>query len=338
MALLIACVRPPAAFAETPVPDADVAIIARSLDAAPNTKLRDIITFAASLRLDRNGLASVVIAEPPKAAANPGTTLALPESRGANHLLLIESSENATTLSLHIAWYDRASDKPIAESHRSGPEDMQMDELIFDAIGDILDRVAAVAPITPKAMAVADSPKAAMEPSKAAGRVSSSRGLELGFGSGPFLAGGALGSYFKAAGGLQGRATWYFPAGTFAFGLGISIEGTLFRAAGPLESVTGVIAPLALDFRFAAPAARGQLLPYIHAAVGAALMSLQTPIYGSQSSFLPYAGAGIGLGWVLGSGLSLSLDLSYRLFLDGSDLLSGFDPQFAIGIPLGKRQ
>ena len=107
---------------------------------------------------------------------------------------------------------------------------------------------------------------------------------------------------------------------------------------GPLESVTGVIAPLALDFRFAAPAVRGQLLPYIHAAVGAALMSLQTPIYGSQSIFLPYAGAGIGLGWVLGSGLCLSLDLSYRLFLDGSDLISGFDPQFAIDIPLGKRQ
>ena len=43
-----------------------------------------------------------------------------------------------------------------------------MDELVFDAIGDVLDRVAAVAPITPKARAVADSPKTATDSPKAA--------------------------------------------------------------------------------------------------------------------------------------------------------------------------
>ena len=71
MALLIALVPPSAAFAEMPAAGPDVAIIARSLDAETNTKLRDIITFAASLRLERDGLASVVIAEPPKARPIP---------------------------------------------------------------------------------------------------------------------------------------------------------------------------------------------------------------------------------------------------------------------------
>ena len=211
---------------------------------------------------------------------------------------------------------------------------------VFDAIGDVLDRVAAVAPITPKARAVADLRRLLRlsegrdEPPKAAAGFSASR-ARTRVRERTIPGWRRLGS-IQAAGGLEGRATWYFPAGTFAFGLGLSIEGTLFRAMGPLESVTGVIAP-SRGFPI-----RGASGPRTASALhrrgrGAALMSLQTPIYGSQSIFLPYAGAGIGLGWVLGSGLCLSLDLSYRLFLDGSDLISGFDPQFAIDIPLGKR-
>ena len=74
-----------AAFAQAPAADeADVAIVARSLDAAPNAKLRDIITFAASLRLDREGLASVVLADPSKTGTSPQKLLARIESRKSN--------------------------------------------------------------------------------------------------------------------------------------------------------------------------------------------------------------------------------------------------------------
>ena len=128
MALLIALVPPSAAFAEMPAAGPDVAIIARSLDAETNTSYAISSPLPRAFVSSGTGSASVVIAEPPKGAANPRTTLARFPIRGANHLLLIESSENATTLSLHIAWYDRASDKPIAKSHRGGPEDMQMDD------------------------------------------------------------------------------------------------------------------------------------------------------------------------------------------------------------------
>jgi hypothetical protein len=162
-------------------------------------------------------------------------------------------------------------------------------------------------------------------------------GLELGFSGAPFLVGGDDGGFFQAAGDASARVTWYFPSRSLAFGLGLSATCILLQAQGPLESATGILAPLALDLRLSARTEDEQFRPYIHAAFGEALMSLQTQLYGNRLGFLPYAGAGLGLGWVLGSGLGLSIDLSYLVFLDGEDLIMGFNPGVEIDIPVGKR-
>jgi|GEM_PF-7052639 hypothetical protein len=389
-------------WADSPGQDeADVAIVGRPLDAATNASLGDIITLAAGLRLDRNGLKSVVVPEPDAAARDPGAVLATPASRGAGYLLLVEYSDDGKKISLRLSWFDRDAKRWIADLSRSGPENMLMDELIFGALGDLLDRVAATKPITPKtpaqsaaaapavvpaptpapapatvpapappavsappptqspaavtaapAAVVAPSVQGAAEPAPplpappaAPAAVVAQEppappgpsGLELAFDGGPFVAGGALGDYFGAAGGAGARATWYFPGRNLSFGLGIAAAGLYFQAQGPLESATGILAPLALDFRVTAPADQGRIRPCLHVSAGAALMSLQTAIYGAQSAVLPFAGAGLGIGWVLDSGLGFSVDASYLMFLDGSDLIAGFDPAFEIDIPLGKK-
>lgn len=367
--------------------EADVAIVGRPLDAATNASLGGIITLAAGLRLDRNGLKSVVVPEPDAAARDPGAVLATPASRGADYLLLVEYSDDGKKISLRLSWFDRDAKRWIADLSRSGPENMLMDELIFRALGDLLDRVAATKPIAPKPASVSPpaasvatpaSSAPASPPSPAPAQVQEApppapataaattaaaapsvqgaaepapplptppttpaprgpSGLELAFDGGPFIAGGALGDYFRAAGGGGARATWYFPGRDLSFGLGIAAAGLYFQAQGPLESATGILAPLAIDFRVTAPADQGRIRPCLHASAGAALMSLQTAIYGAQSAVLPFAGAGLGIGWVLDSGIGFSIDASYLMFLDGSDLIAGFDPAVEIDIPLGKK-
>jgi hypothetical protein len=373
-------------FAESSAQDeADVAVVARSLDALPDASISKILALAASLQLDRKGYNSVTLAQVDAASLQePGTILARDESKNANYLLLVESSEKANSLSLRLAWFDKGSGKWVADVERSGPEDMLVDEMIFQALDDLLDRVAAIAPIKakqPKAESVpvvpvqneappvqsapppaseapvpaseaappstnGTSPKAAetplppVEAAIALPKPEAPRGpsgLELGFSGAPFLAGGDEGSFFQVAGDAGARITWYFPGRSLAFGIGLSATCMALQAQGPLESSTGILVPLALDLHLSGRTENGQLRPYVHAAFGEALMSLQTPLYGNRSAFLPYAGAGLGLGWVLGSGLGLSIDLSYLVFLDGEDLIMGFNPAVEIDIPVGKR-
>jgi len=338
----------PLLFAEPGEEDgADVAIVVRSLDASSNTSLSKILTLAASLQLDRKGYRSVILAQADETALqDPVAILKGAESEEADYLLLVESSEKEGNLSLRFAWFDSSAGKWITDVQRSGPEDMLTDEMVFKALDDLLDRVAEIAPIKakpPKAENIPaqnETPLLPVETPLALPKPEVQRGpsgLELGFSGAPFLAGGDSGSFFQAAGDAGARVTWYFPGRILAFGLGLSATCMVLQAQGPLESATGILAPLALDLRLIARAEDEQFRPYLHAAVGESLMSLQTQLYGNRFAFLPYAGAGLGLGWVLGSGLGLSIDLSYLVFLDGEDLIMGFNPGVEIDIPVGKR-
>ncbi len=356
-----------AVFADTPAGTVEgvegVALVGHSSSAASDASLGGIVVFAARLRLEHNGLESVVVPDTGSAERDPGAVLAGPDSKGAKYLLLLDYSDEGESLSLHFGWFDGASKTWMAELDRSGPKNMQVDELIFKSIDDLLDQVAAKTPGIAKARIAAEQAPAGPAPAAAVAEPvqngpetipstqapslpgvqlgstpqRSPGGLELAFDAGPFLAGGALGNYFQAAGEGEGRATWNFPGKAFSYGLGIKAACLLFQAQGPLESAKGILAPLAIDLRLTALADEGRLKPFVHGSAGMALMNLQTPIYGSQSAFLPFAELGLGLGWVLGSGLGLSMDLSYSAFVDGEDLIMGFNPTIGIEIPVGKR-
>jgi hypothetical protein len=156
--LLAACLAIPAAlFAESSTapkarPAVDVLIAPRSLDSPANAGLLEIIGLAASLELDRRGLSSLVD-QPLEAAAlrEPGALL---EGSGADYLLLAEFSERGKDLQLSLSWFDGASRGWIAALKKSGPEDMLMDEMIFHAIGELMDRVGTETQIIPKSSIV----------------------------------------------------------------------------------------------------------------------------------------------------------------------------------------
>ena len=277
-----------AAFADPPVKTVeDVAIVGHSSNAVSDASMAGIVTFAARLRLEHNGLESLVVPDSGSAERDPGAVLAIPDSKGAKNLLLVNYSDDGEKLSLHFAWYDDASKTWIAELDRSGPKNMQIDELIFEAIDDLLNQVAAKAPSIAKARIAAEQVPAGSAPAAAvAAPVQSGPemapstqaplppgvpqgstpqrspgGLELAFDAGPFLAGGVLGGYFQTAGEAEGRATWNFPFKTLSFGLGVTATGLLFRAQGPLEAATGMLAPMALDFRLSAASDNGRIRP-----------------------------------------------------------------------------
>lgn len=181
----------------------------------------------------------------------------------------------------------------------------------------------------------AEGPPAAGSEAQGASRAFSA-GFELGLGAAPFLAGGALADFFNLAGGLELRALRLFGGRDAALGLGLRLQGLAFSASGPLQSASGLLAPLAaeLDLRFAGASVE----PSCRFAFGAALLYLDTELYGRRSAFLPFASAGLGLRKTLGSGLGISLDFSYLAMLDGSDLVTGFAPGLGLSLPLGRRR
>lgn len=181
----------------------------------------------------------------------------------------------------------------------------------------------------------AEGPPAAGSEAQGASRALSA-GFELGLGAAPFLAGGALADFFNLAGGLELRALRFFGGRDAALGLGLRLQGLAFSASGPLQSASGLLAPLAaeLDLRFAGASVE----PSCRFAFGAALLYLDTELYGRRSAFLPFASAGLGLRKTLGSGLGISLDFSYLAMLDGSDLVTGFAPGLGLSLPLGRRR
>ena len=343
---LFIIVQSAALLAETPLlasaaGTVDVAIATRSLGATPNPSLAGILELAAKVQIQRKGFRSVVLKRVEGSSSfDPATALGRPETQGASYLLLAEYSEKAGKLELRLAWFDGEAKTWVAEVARSGPEDMLMDELIFRALTDLLDRVAETSSVPKKADEVAPGtePASPIQESSDSGKAPSPRtprGFELSFGVGPFLAGGSLGDFFSLAAGLDCQVLWYFRGQTSSFGLGLSMAGQAFKAEGPLESATGILAPLALELSLVPLGT--ELRPTFHLSGGAALLYLRTEIYGDRYSVLPFASAGLGLAKVFDSGLGLSLDLAYQVALDGTDLIMGFNPTMKIEFPLGRQ-
>jgi len=353
-----------------------VAVTSRSLDASPSADMAGIVSKAASIRMERRGEESLVLEGLDEAALrDPGAVLRQADARGAASFLLAESSEKENRLELRLAWFDGIEGRWIAEISKSCPKDMRLDESIFAAVDELFDRVEAQNPPGLKAPAetgttqkepgtspgqAAEEPagaedadsqavgksagpgnteQAAAPQAPAAASIEGVRkaesGLELGFGLGPFVAAGSLAEFFEAAGCLDARLAWVFAFPRWALHLGLDASGTLIEAKGPLESAQGILAPLALDLRFAS--VEGSIRPYARAYGGAALLYLKTPIYGDRHVILPFFGAGLGLEWVLRSGITLGPDLSYSVAVDGQDLIMGLTPAIEISIPLGRR-
>jgi hypothetical protein len=368
--VVLACLAPASAlFAESMDDRArDVAIMALPLDGAANASMADIITMAAGLRLERQGLTSLVVGLSARAAPGVDAALGILGSSKADSLLLAEFSERGSTLSLRFAWFAAGTRTWLAEVKTSGPEDMQLDGMIFKAVGDLLSLVgprlpprlepgpseaatpveesqdlnAAPALAGPPAQPGASPalPATGVRSPDEAGAVEDRGGrggLELSFGAGPFLPSGKLSAFFEAAGGLSGRIAWVFPGKAATLGLGLSATALVFKAQGPLEAATGILAPLALDLRFSADAWDGQFRPYLSAACGAGLMSLQTALYQRQDSILPFAELALGLSRTLSRGLEVSIDLPFLLFIDGRDLIMGFSPALECAFSVWRR-
>jgi hypothetical protein len=329
-----------------------LAFAARSLDAAPNQALAGIIELAAGLQLEREGIECSVI---DRAIAARGVSAARDEAaaRGAAYLVLAEFSEDAGDLVLDLSWFEGGRDEAIARISRRGPEDMLLDDLIFRAFADLVaeaERVSRTLPArsereqavreavaseaVPSGADLGDAAPTADDP--AAATAALPRGLALRLGAGPFLAGGSAGQFFDLAGGIDCRLDWHFPGRRASLGAGLYAAAWAFKAEGPLESSLGLMAPLAAEIGFELPGS--DLRPALRLAAGAAILYMRTELYGDQAAALPFAAAGIGLTKVLGSGLGISLDISFAAILDGPDLIWGLVPGLGLSMPIGRRK
>lgn len=124
-----------------------VAVASDSLDAVPNADMEGIVSRAASIRLERMGEESLILEGLDSAALrDPAALLRRAEAKAARSLLVAEYSEKANSLELRLAWFDGVEGKWLAEVSKGCPKNMRLDESIFAAVDELLDRVEAQNP------------------------------------------------------------------------------------------------------------------------------------------------------------------------------------------------
>jgi hypothetical protein len=340
--MAFACGVPHLSAEAAPSP-AGIIIACRAAAGEVDPSFLEIIEFAAELRLARQGFGSRVLDRAESAGLNDPTPVLAAAVPPARYMLLVEVAGNGKQAALHLAWFDAVPGIWTAEITRSGGFDVSFDDLIFGALDELLASVRAAspqavidaAPASGQAIVTATGDGLGAPAATVPNAAVAPRPWRFGFGGGPFLSGGEFGRFFKAAGTLSASIGYRLPGTWSGISIGLGASGIAFTAEGPLESGFGLLAPVALEFSFAAEGEGGGY--GLHISGGAAWLYMRTKYYGGLSGLLPYAAAGICLTRNFSSGPGLAVDLSYAVALDGPDFIMGFVPSIGLAIPLGKR-
>jgi len=275
---------------------------------------------------------------------SPGSARSVPR-----YALSVATKNSGSRILIHLSWSDAVAGSITVTVDREGPADLTLDRTAFSALSDLIGRVGPIerpapikrtAPIesivTPSSPPVSvPTPDVRTPPATDS---STHGGLELGIAVAPFIAAGSLSAFFRLSGIAEARIAYRFPGESMDFAIGVLAASVVFQAEGPLDSATGVFAPLAVELRLSGPQRPWTFSGYLRLIGGAALFYVNTGTEGSRTSYLPVFGGGIGLSYTFGGSAVISLDLLSSVFLDGTDLIAGFNPGIEISFPIGVRR
>ncbi len=293
------------------------------------------------------------------------------------YALSVDTKRAGSRILIRLSWSDEVAGTITATAEREGPADLTLDRTAFLALRDLVGRVGPIerpAP-TERTEKIESTPTPSVPPVSVpipdvgappgadsgthedkdnAGPPSSAPsvpvrrdnspvpaphgGLELGIAVAPFIAAGSLSAFFRLSGIAETRLAYRFPGESMDFAIGVLAASVVFQAEGPLDSATGVFAPLAVEIRLSGPQRPRTFSGYLRLIGGAALFYVNTGTAGSRTSFLPVFGGGIGLAYTFDGNAAISLDLLSSVFLDGTDLIAGFNPGIEISFPIGVRR
>lgn len=273
--------------------------------------------------------------------------------------------DRGTEIELRLALYDATAREKVSESRAAGQIDLSLDRVVSEAIDSVLDDIVlapdplplgATGVTTAATTGSSDQPSTLADPvegtttaplvatsGETGGLVSEPppvmapparfRRLGISTGAAPLIVTGDTASFAKL--GLLATAvvSYRIPVGPGSLGLGMLSGFAWLRATGLVATADVRLVPLAVDALYT-PFDDLSFGLSLHLSAGAALMSISTTYAGVLTKAVPFALAGMQVGFPLGSALRVEVQACFAAFLEPSLPILAFAPEVLLWLRL----
>ncbi len=330
-------------------------------DGDPTGRWAEVIRETVRLRLATSGLPEEVLHPlPPPEDGSVGSFL--DAAAGVDNATLAIVSDydiEGNRIEMDLSLYDVETQELIASDSRDGRLDLDLDEVILEAVDSVLAMAAVLLGLSPEVFGqqperVAESlgpgdnadtagisrdtdvdrdtspdPDAggdeASQSSGAERRTEKPRRMQLLCGASPFIASGASGEYFSLGIRPVLNLVFAIPLPTGEVGAGLLIEGNRMAAEGTLGSGITYLGSVAPEVRYQS-ASSNTLSIFARLAIGASFLYFSSENGEKLQEVIPYGSTGVGAGFLFTERFGIVAETSFAIYFEGEEPIMGFAP------------